>query len=130
MNEHFIFIDELQQKLKSCKEIEMRCNQKVKELETKMKDSKGYREKQLKEAEKEMKAMKLKSEKSRNEWKQREQDYDTLNLEISELKKGLETTREQLVDSDENIKNLKERYSEMTNNVDELKVDKKIDLMI
>lgn len=114
--------DELQHKIKTCKEDETKWNQKAKDLQNKMNDSKGYRDRKLKEAEAEMKAMKQKSEKSRKEWKKREQDYETLNLEISELKKSLETTQQELEATIENIKKLKEQYEEMTSGVAELKV--------
>lgn len=90
-----------------------------------MKDAKGYREKQLKEAEQELKLMKQKAEKSRMEWKQKEQDYDTLNLEISELKKSLETTQEQKNATEETIRELKIQYEGMTNGVTDLKVKMK-----
>lgn len=115
-------IDELQQTIKTCKENETKWNQKAKDLQNKMNDAKGYRDKKLKEAEAEMKAMKQKSEKSRKEWKQREQDYETLNLEISELKKTLETTQQELEATIENIKKLKLQYEEMSSGVIELKV--------
>lgn len=118
----FIFLDELQDKLKTCKEAEMKWNQKAKDLQVKMNDSKGYRDKKLKEAEEEMKVMKKQYEKSRNEWKKREQDYETLNLEISELKKSIETTRQQIEETVENIKKLKEQFEEMSTGVTELKV--------
>nr|XP_023023013.1 structural maintenance of chromosomes protein 2 [Leptinotarsa decemlineata] len=113
-------IDELMEKVKMCQETENRCNKKAKELENKMKDSKGYREKQLKEAESEMKKMKLKADKSRKEWKQREQDYETLNLEISELKKGLENIKAQIQACEENIVRLKAQYQEQASSITEL----------
>lgn len=116
------FLDELQDKLQTCKEAETKWNLKAKDLEVKMKDAKGYRDKKLKEAEEEMKVMKKQYEKSRNEWKKREQDYETLNLEISELKKSIETTRQQIDETEENIKKLKVQYEEMSSGVTDLKV--------
>ncbi|KAF5270320.1 hypothetical protein FQR65_LT05508 [Abscondita terminalis] len=106
-------IEELTNKIKSCKEIESKCNSKIKELEMKMKDTKGHRERLLKEAEEEMKRLKKKADNSSKNWKQREQDYETLNLEISELKKGLVTTKEHLDKGLEQVNTLKEQYEEI-----------------
>lgn len=51
------------------------CSEKIKELEANLKDSKGYRERQLKEANDNMQKLKLKSEKSKKEWQKREQVF-------------------------------------------------------
>ncbi|XP_056633840.1 structural maintenance of chromosomes protein 2 [Diorhabda sublineata] len=118
-------IETLQQKVATCKEIELKASQKAKELEMKMKDTKGYREKQLKEAEMEMKRMKQKAEKSRKEWKQREQEYETLNLEISELKTGLENTKTQVETTEKTIAELKAKLDEMSGDATEIKEEVK-----
>ncbi|KAJ8926989.1 hypothetical protein NQ314_020550, partial [Rhamnusium bicolor] len=114
-------IVELQEKVNTCRDLENKSNQKAKELETKMKDAKGYREKQLKDAESEMKRLKQKADKSRKEWKKREQDYETLNLEISELKKGLVNTQQQLQKSAEILLKLNQEYEEMSLGVNDLR---------
>lgn len=44
-----------------------------------------------------MKKTKQQSEQSQKKWKQREQEYDTLRMEIDEIKTGITTSREQLV---------------------------------
>ncbi|CAH1965905.1 unnamed protein product [Acanthoscelides obtectus] len=121
MNNLKVQIDELQQQISACKDTEAKCRQKAKELKDKMKDSKGYKEKQLKEAEKEMKALKQKADKSRKAFKQREQDYATLTLEISELKKGLDSIREQIKACEEAIEKYKQEYAENSTGITELK---------
>ncbi|KAJ8984302.1 hypothetical protein NQ317_012272 [Molorchus minor] len=118
-------IDELREKVKVCREMENKSNQKAKDLEIKMKDAKGYRERQLKEAEADMKSLKQKADKSRKEWKQREQDYATLNLEIAELKQGLENTQQQIQICEENLVKLNQQYEEMSVGVDELREEVK-----
>lgn len=115
-------IAELTEKMKVSKEIEQKSNQKAKELESKMKDSKGHRERVLKEAETEMKKMKQKADKSRDEWKKREQEYETLILEISELKKEIESIQAQIVTSEETLKNMKEQYETLRSKVAEIQV--------
>lgn len=113
---------ELTKKIEHCKETEATNSKKVKEIEAKMKDAKGHREKQLKEAEAEMKRLKKVADNSRKQWKQREQDYETLKLEISELTKGLETTGAQLTSTDENIVKLSEQLGETKERLSEIKV--------
>lgn len=112
----------LTEKMKVSKETEQNSNQKAKEIERIMKDSKGHRERQLKEAEMEMKKMKLKADKSREEWKKREQEYETLILEISELKKEIEMIQGQIEASDETLKNQKGQYRALKSEVAEIKV--------
>uniref|UniRef100_A0A6P7FG53 Structural maintenance of chromosomes protein n=2 Tax=Diabrotica virgifera virgifera TaxID=50390 RepID=A0A6P7FG53_DIAVI len=114
-------IENLREKVKTCKEIETKANKKAEELEAKMKDAEGYRERQLEEAETEMNQMKTKADKSRKEWKKREQDYETLNLEISELRTGLDTIRGQIEACKQTIAELQSQYDEMVGGTSELK---------
>ncbi|XP_069678521.1 structural maintenance of chromosomes protein 2 [Periplaneta americana] len=114
-------IAELQEKVKHCKEVEIAGNKKAKEIETKLKDAKSFREKALKAAEDEMKALKEKSEESREQWKQREQEFETLNLEIKELKTSIETGHTQLKAAEEAIVQLKEESVTLEKEVAEAK---------
>lgn len=66
--------------------------------------------------------LKAKSEKSKNEWKKKEQDYESFNLEIEELKKSLENTKQQIRIAEETIVQLKEKHDEITSNTKELNV--------
>ncbi|XP_060524474.1 structural maintenance of chromosomes protein 2 [Cylas formicarius] len=114
-------IDELQARVQSSKAIEQRCVQKARDLEVKMKDSTGYREKKLKEAEAEMKQLKRQADKSKEEWRQREQEYETLTLEIAELKKSIENVRQDLLASEAVLEKLQEEFEEVTARSKEVK---------
>lgn len=55
------------------KEIDRVASLKVQDIEDKLSDAKGYRERELKAATDEMKKLKKKSEESKKNWKKREQ---------------------------------------------------------
>lgn len=55
------------------KEIDRVASLKVKDIEDKLSDAKGYRERELKAATDAMKTLKKKSEESKKNWKKREQ---------------------------------------------------------
>lgn len=59
--------------IKTEKEKQKVCTEKIKEMEANLKDASGYRERQLKEAKDNMQKLKSKSEKSKKEWKKHEQ---------------------------------------------------------
>lgn len=65
-------LETLKATIKEKKEEQVVFNAKIKELEANLKDSKGYRERQLKEAKDHMQKMKEKSDKSRKDWEKRE----------------------------------------------------------
>lgn len=72
-----------------------------------MADAKGYRERQLKEAKDHMNKMKAASEKSTENWKRREQEADTLQLEIEELKKSIENAKQEAATIEKKTETLK-----------------------
>lgn len=84
----------------------------------KLSDSKGYRERELKKAQNDMNLAKKKKEDSDKKWKTHEQEYQTLNLEIDELKKSIEQSKQQLNDMNDNLNELKNK---MINDETELK---------
>lgn len=55
------------------KEIDKTASLKVRDIEEKLSDAKGYRERELKAATDDMKRLKKKSEESKNKWRKREQ---------------------------------------------------------
>uniref|UniRef100_A0A1Y1M3E5 Structural maintenance of chromosomes protein n=1 Tax=Photinus pyralis TaxID=7054 RepID=A0A1Y1M3E5_PHOPY len=114
-------IEELKNKIETCKETEKTCASKIKELGVKMKDSKGHRERLLKEAENEMERLRKEAEASSKNWKQHEQEYESLNLEISELKTGLASYGEQISKCDEQLVSLNEKYVELQRDAEEKK---------
>ncbi|RZC38547.1 structural maintenance of chromosomes protein 2, partial [Asbolus verrucosus] len=113
-------IEGLQEKIKSRKSDEARFAEKAKEVEAKLKNSKGSKEEQIKQAAEEMKKLKAKADGSRKEWKQKEQDYETFNLEILELNKSLENTRIQIKTTEETLAVLEEKLNEITASSQEL----------
>ncbi|XP_017838367.1 structural maintenance of chromosomes protein 2 [Drosophila busckii] len=85
----------LEQQNTEAREKQKKSQAKVKEVEEKLTDAKGYRERELKAVGNEMKSAKQKAEKSRADWKKREQEFETLQLEITELQKSIETATQQ-----------------------------------
>lgn len=106
-------IAELTERTKECSEKEKKSREKAKELEEKMKNQKGTREKRLKEAETEMKKLKKISEDSKNIWKHKEQDYETMKMEIIELQKLITTGQEQIEKNEKAIIELKETVEKL-----------------
>lgn len=73
----------MQETIEKGKDEQKVCTAKIKELEANLLDSKGYRERQLKEAKDNMQRLKSKSEKSKKEWKKHEQvDLDSICTEF------------------------------------------------
>ncbi|XP_053614104.1 structural maintenance of chromosomes protein 2 [Plodia interpunctella] len=66
---------------------------KAKELELKVKDIKGHREREFKKAEEALKNAKKEAEQHSNSWKQREQEFETLRLEVAELEQAVASSR-------------------------------------
>ena len=81
--QHQTEIDELKAKIETMnacivesKEIQTTSKRKIRDIEDKLKDAKGYRERELKEAMEAVKEAKKKSEQSQKKWKTREQVSD------------------------------------------------------
>lgn len=71
--EFFLRLESLQATIVKSKEVDKVASVKVKDIEEKLSDAKGYRERELKAATDEMKRLKKKSEESKKNWKKREQ---------------------------------------------------------
>lgn len=69
----FCLLETLKATIAEKKEEQTVCNAKIKDIEANLKDAKGYRDRQLKEAKDNMQKMKEKSDKSKKEWQKREQ---------------------------------------------------------
>ncbi|XP_058055070.1 structural maintenance of chromosomes protein 2 [Anopheles bellator] len=120
-------VEELKQKLETlqrtmveARETQTQCNAKVKDLQAKLADGKGHRDRELKAAEDQMKQTKKRSEESRKNWKKHEQDFETLRLEIEELQKGIATAKEQAQRLEEQIGALQERLAEVSGTSDQM----------
>lgn len=101
-------IDNLMERMNAAKISKGDNEKRTKELECQLKDSTNIREKQLKESECLLASLKRKAEKSRAEWQKREQESETLELEIKELKGTIENGKEQLTKAEEKLIELDE----------------------
>ncbi|EZA59560.1 hypothetical protein DMN91_011082 [Ooceraea biroi] len=93
-------IEELTQRMATARNLEKDSTKRAKDIEAQLKDAVNIREKQLKEAENQLNILKKKAEQSRKEWQKREQESETLELEIKELKKTIESGNEQLLQTE------------------------------
>lgn len=114
-------IQELLEKIATTQKTEKESVERAKKLEHQLKDASNIRQKQLKEAETELEKLKKKAENSRKQWQKREQEAETLELEIKELQKSIEAGKEQLTISEEKLKALQEESSEVEQKLKEAK---------
>lgn len=103
----------MQETLSVAQEKENTARRKIKDIEAKLADAKGFRERELKAAQNAMKAAKKKSEESKSNWKKREQEYETLQLEIEEIKKSITNSKSQLDEISGNVSNLEENLEQL-----------------
>ncbi|KAJ8724192.1 hypothetical protein PYW07_008172 [Mythimna separata] len=68
----------------------------ARELEAKVRDIKGHREREFKKAEEALKKAKQEAERHGASWKQREQELETLKLEVAELQQAVANNLTQL----------------------------------
>ncbi|XP_001360588.3 structural maintenance of chromosomes protein 2 [Drosophila pseudoobscura] len=96
-------VQSLEQQNADSREKQKTSQVKIKDIEAKLADAKGYRERELKSATNEVKETKQRAEKSSANWKKREQEFETLKLEITELQKTIESSKEQHQEMVENL---------------------------
>ncbi|KAH8372776.1 hypothetical protein KR009_004687 [Drosophila setifemur] len=107
INELMERLKTLEQQTVDAREKQKTSQAKIKNIEGKLTDAKGYRERELKTATNEVKDAKQRAEKSRENWKKREQEFETLQLEITELQKTIESAKQQLQEMIENLEQFK-----------------------
>lgn len=112
---HF-FSENLKEKIVQAKEVQQKASAKIKEVEANLADAKGYRDRQLKEAQDDMKKFKKASEESHKNWKKREQEAETLSLEIEDLKKTVQKAKDDAVKMDENIVAFQAKVNKVSHN--------------
>ncbi|XP_066993531.2 structural maintenance of chromosomes protein 2 [Anabrus simplex] len=100
-------IEQLKEKIKQCQKTLDEANPKVKKLEDKVKNAKEIREKEMKAAEDEVQRLTKKAEQSSNQWKQKEETFEVLNLEIKDLQTAVETGLKQIEEAKAGIEQLK-----------------------
>lgn len=115
-------IKTLTKQIEDYQEQEKKYQLRATELEQKVESSKGGRDDQIKSAEKEKDKLKAKADKSRKEWKQREQEYQIYNGEIEELIKSIESTKQQVEVSTETSQHLEQKYEEVIKSSQEITV--------
>ncbi|XP_005176883.1 structural maintenance of chromosomes protein 2 [Musca domestica] len=106
-------IKSLEEDLVKARETQKSSQAKAKDIEAKLADAKGFRERELKAASEAMKQAKIKAEKSSANWKKHEQGYETLQMEIEALQKDIASAKEQRATIEANIASLKEGLEEM-----------------
>lgn len=105
-------ICKLKSDLDAATNIQDKSQAKVKEIENKLNDAKGFRERELKSATEEMKMAKLKAEKSSNNWKKHEQEYETLLLEIETQTNDINNSKDAMLALEQQITKKKEDLAE------------------
>lgn len=117
INELKTKVETLKETIEKCRETKAHNEIKVKELTAKLADSKGNRDLELKNAENDLKKAKQKYEQSQSNWRKHEQNYETLRLEIEELKKTISDSKDQATAMQQHIQELK-NSNETSSNAD------------
>ena len=120
INELEVRIDQLEKMIVEFQQTKTKNEAKVKDLSSKLADSAGHREREIKAADCELKQTQTKYEESRKNWQKREQEYETLKLEIEELQKTLAESQDQIMAIEKQIEEMRVKIEE-TGNDSELK---------
>ncbi|XP_038206855.1 structural maintenance of chromosomes protein 2 [Zerene cesonia] len=99
-------IKQLSAALEEDKKTQAEASARAKELEAKVKDIKGHREREFQKAEQALKKAKEEAEQHGSTWKQREQEFETLRLEVQELEAAVASTEKQLQDTEQAVEGL------------------------
>lgn len=113
-------IEELTQRMVTARDLEKESTKRAKDIEAQLKDVVNIREKQLKEAEYQLNILKKKAEQSRKDWQKREQESETLELEIKELRKTIESGNEQLLHTEEEYNAFEEKEKTLQQELEEI----------
>lgn len=116
-------IEELTQRMTAAKKLEHDSAKRAKVIEAKLNDAENVREKQLKNAENYLNVLKKKAEQSRKEWQKREQESETLELEIVELRKTIESGNEQLRQATEEINTFENKGKTLGEELGQVKIE-------
>lgn len=107
-------IEKLEKDIVEATSVQSAEKSKITDIEEKLTDSKGYRERELKKATEAINKAREKADKSRANWKKHEQSYDTMCMEIETLKQEIATIKEQQNKIGEEILSLKDREKQLT----------------
>ncbi|XP_052756317.1 structural maintenance of chromosomes protein 2 [Galleria mellonella] len=105
-------VKELTAAVERDKETQKETAARARELELKVKDIKGHREREFKKAEEALKKAKKDAEQHSSSWKQREQEFETLRLEVSELETAVASSEQSLNETEESAATLQNALQE------------------
>ncbi|XP_014811914.1 PREDICTED: structural maintenance of chromosomes protein 2 [Calidris pugnax] len=112
-------IAECEEMLKKTEESQKKAEDKYKTLENKMKNAGAEREKELKNAQQKLDAAKKAADTSSRKKKEKQQEVETLVLEVEELKKEQAAYKQQVEAADKAIKSYQEQINAMAAEVSE-----------
>uniref|UniRef100_A0A8C7JKX9 Structural maintenance of chromosomes protein 2 n=1 Tax=Oncorhynchus kisutch TaxID=8019 RepID=A0A8C7JKX9_ONCKI len=115
-------IEECEETLRSSKEVQKKADEKYKVLEDKMKNAEAEREKELKAAQQKVNSAKTKADAFSKKLKERQQEAESLVLELEELKREQTGYEQQILAVDEAMKTIQEQIDNMSTTVAENKV--------
>jgi len=112
---------ELENGLKEAKLLQSQGDNKMKELEYKIKNAKALKEKELKAAEVEVKQCKKDVDAAKKQWGAKEAEEAALTMEIDELKKAIDEANEQLGNVEQSIQNFDQEIQKLGETITEAK---------
>lgn len=115
-------ISKLEEDIKDTTNAQGTIKKRIKDIEEKLADTKGSRERELKKATEKMNKAKEKMEKSNDNWKKHEQNNVTLCMEVETLKQEIQTMKQQheaIVEEITALKRKQEEHSEAHKNATE-----------
>uniref|UniRef100_A0AAZ3Q5J8 SMC hinge domain-containing protein n=1 Tax=Oncorhynchus tshawytscha TaxID=74940 RepID=A0AAZ3Q5J8_ONCTS len=115
-------IEECEETLRSSKEVQKKADEKYKVLEDKMRNAEAEREKELKAAQQKVNSAKTKADAFSKKLKERQQEAESLVLELEELKREQTGYEQQILAVDEAMKTIQEQIDNMSTTVAENKV--------
>uniref|UniRef100_A0A8C7JGW5 Structural maintenance of chromosomes 2 n=1 Tax=Oncorhynchus kisutch TaxID=8019 RepID=A0A8C7JGW5_ONCKI len=120
-------IEECEETLRSSKEVQKKADEKYKVLEDKMKNAEAEREKELKAAQQKVNSAKTKADAFSKKLKERQQEAESLVLELEELKREQTGYEQQILAVDEAMKTIQEQIDNMSTTVAENKVSRMLE---
>uniref|UniRef100_A0A1B0DCC3 Uncharacterized protein n=1 Tax=Phlebotomus papatasi TaxID=29031 RepID=A0A1B0DCC3_PHLPP len=113
-------IEALEKELTEAREVCRKEKENIKMLESQLADSKGFRERQLKQAQADLADCKRKYTESSNKWKKKKEQYDVMNMEIEQLKTSVETGMGQMESREKEVREMETALEEFSGSAGEL----------
>ncbi|RXG57275.1 Structural maintenance of chromosomes protein 2 [Armadillidium vulgare] len=112
---------ECEETVKRCKDQEKAGEAKVKDLENKIKNAKSLKEVELKKAKDTLEKCKKKAEETRSKWNLKNQEEESLKMEIDELNNSIEATKCQITALQETLEKYKDQMTDIQQEVADAK---------